>query len=325
MDEVQANDRNSGITIVLDRLSGLVKEEFEQNATYVTAVQFGWGLPLVWEDRGISSRIDYYHGLGVKVIMSGTLIEHSILEGALETVLSKAKKLNFDMIEVSDGIIDMTPIEKEALVQKVRGSGFEVLYTVGKKDPTAQPAITELLSQIGEGLKLNPFKVMIESRERGRGVGIYDAEGNIRWPFLRAITSSFDHHDLIFEAPLELQQAALILELGPEVNLAHVSFGSVASLRSERLGLRYDTFGIERPKEDLRVGPSTKFVLFAVRNYQPIDQKGIAAITQLPRRTIQKALVDLLERKLITEHPSFEDRRSKIYRTTSASPIERFH
>ena len=314
-----------GITIVLDRFSGLVKEEFEENAKYVTAVELGWGLPLVWSEKGVTSRVRFYQDLGVKVVMSGTLIEHSILEGSLDPTLLKAEKLGFDTVEVSDGIIEMTLADKAAIVEKVRAAGFEVLYTVGKKDPSAQPSPTELASQIDAGLKLRPSKVVIESRERGRGVGIYDLEGNVRWPLLRSITGAFDHRDLVFQAPSELQQAALILELGPEVNLAHVALGSTASLRSERLGLRYDTFGIDRPREDLKVGPSTKFVLFAIRNYQPVDQKGIASVTQLPRRTIQKALVDLLERKLITEHPSFEDRRSKTYRTTSASPTERFH
>jgi len=314
---------SSGITIVLDRFSGLVKDEFEENAKYVSAVQFGWGLPFVWEEKGVATRVEYYQSLGIKVSMAGTLIEHSIIEGSLEDTLSKARRMKFDILEVSDGIIDMSIEEKAALVKKVTGMGFEVLYTVGKKDPAAQLAPAELLTQIDAGLKLRPFKVVIESRERGRGVGIYDGEGNVKWPLLRSITSSFDHRDLIFEAPSELQQAALILELGPEVNLAHVSLGSVASLRAERLGLRFDTFGVDRPKEDLRGGPSTKFVLFTVRNYQPIDQKGLEAITQLPRRTIQKALVNLIASKLVTEHPSFEDRRSKIYRTTSASPIER--
>jgi phosphosulfolactate synthase len=310
--------------MVLDRFSGLIRDEFEQTAKYVTAVQFGWGLPLVWEEQGVASRIEYYHGLEVKVAMAGTLMEHSILEGSVEDTLVKARKLRFDMIEVSDGIIDMTLEEKARLVEKVRGIGFEVLYTVGKKDPSAQPSPAELLSQIEAGLKLHPYKVVIESREWGKGVGIYDEEGNIRWLLLRSITNAFDHRDLIFDAPSEHQQAALILELGPDVNLAHVSLGSIAALRSERLGLRYDTFGIDRPKEEMKGGPSTKFVLFAVRNYQPIDQKGIAAITQLPRRTIQKALEDLLDRKLVSEHPNFEDRRTKIYRSTSASPTERF-
>ena len=91
------------------------------------------------------------------------------------------------------------------------------------------------------------------------------------------------------------------------------------------MGLRFDTFGIDRPAGKLKGGPATKFVLFAVRNYQPIDQRGIAAITQLPKRTIQKALEGLVSQGLVMEHASFEDRRNKLYRTPSFSPMEKVH
>jgi phosphosulfolactate synthase len=308
---------------VLDRLSGLNREEFEQTAEHVDIVVIGWGLPLIWPEPAVRARIKYFRDFGIRTCMSGTLIEHAALRGNIEMIFAKASSLGFDMVEVSDGIIDITPFEKAGLVKKVKQMNFDFLYTVGKKDPASQLKAGETLAQIKAGLELQPFKVVLESREWGRGVGIYDQDGNVKWALLRTITESFDHRDLIFEAPLELQQSALILELGPEVNLGHVALGSVAALQAERLGLRFDTFGVDRPKEKLTGGPSTKFVLFAVKNYQPIDQKGIAALTQLPRRTIQKALEDLVDHKLITEHLSFEDRRSKIYRTTSPSPMDR--
>jgi phosphosulfolactate synthase len=286
-------------------------------------VEIGWGLPLVWSPEALRSRIDYYHRHGIKASMSGTLLEYSVMKNQVEETLRKAKGLGFDLVEVSDGIIELTAYEKARLAERARSHGMGFLYAVGKKDPAAQPTPQEISEQLDTGLKLNPFKVVLEGRERGREVGIYDGEGNIRWNVLRQITAAFDYRDMIFEAPSELQQAALILELGPDVNLGNVSLGSVATLQSERLGLRFDTFGIDRPKSEIRAGPSTKFVLFAIRNYQPIDQKGIAGVTQLPRRTIQKALEYLVSQKLVIEHPSFEDRRSRIYRTPSYSPMEK--
>jgi phosphosulfolactate synthase len=321
---IRVYDTSPPYTLVLDRFSGLIKEEFEEVAKYVNAVQYGWGLPNVWSTEAVKKRTKYYQGFGIKVVMSGTIIEHAIVQSSVDKALDEAAELGFDVVEVSDGIIDMTPKDKATLTSKVKARGFEIIYTVGKKDPAAQPSQRELLSQIEAGMRTEPLKVMIESRERGRGVGIYDSEGNVKWPLLRSITSIFDPGKLVFEAPREEQQAALILELGPNVNLAHVALGSVATLQSGRLGLRFDTFGIDRPREGMTGGPSSKFVLFAIRNFQPIDQKGIAAVTQLPKRTIQKAVEDLLELKLISEHPSFEDRRSKIYRTVTTSPMDRF-
>ncbi len=61
-----------------------------------------------------------------------------------------------------------------------------------------------------------------------------------------------------------------------------------------------------------------KFILFVIRNYQPINQQQLVSMTRLPLRTVQKALEQLLKNKIITEHPDFEDRRSRIYRTTGS-------
>ncbi|MHB8702001.1 MAG: phosphosulfolactate synthase [Nitrososphaerales archaeon] len=312
-----------GITMVIDRLYGLIEEEFEQVADYVDIVELGWGLPLVWKEDAIVARIKFYKKHGVKVSMSGTLLEYSVFQNQIETILAKAKRLGLDIIEISDGIIDITSEQKAKLAKLVRSKNFEFLVAVGKKDPAGQLSLPETLAQIDAALTLGPLKVVLEGRERGRGVGIYDENGEIRWPMLRTITKSFDYSNLIFEAPSETQQAALISELGPGVNLGNVALNSIAALRSERLGLRFDTFGINRPNDELTGGPSVKFVLFVIRHYQPIDQREIGSMTQLPRRTVQKAIEYLKSNKLVTEHPSFEDRRSKVYRTPSATPIGR--
>jgi phosphosulfolactate synthase len=309
------------ITMVLDRLSGLVREEFEQVVEYVDILEIGWGLPLVWKEEPLSSRIKYYQKLGIRVSMSGTLLEHAMFLGTSETILRKAKKLGFDIVEISDGIIDMDLDQKAKLVRTLKQHDFDYLIAVGKKDPGAQLTPDETISRISDALTLEPTKVVLEGRETGRSVGIYDDSGNVRWNFLRSITSRLDPKEIIFEAPNQIQQAALIQELGSDVNLGNVSLNSIAALESERRGLRFDTFGIDRPHKHLSGGPSVKFVLYVIRANQPIDQRQIVSMTHLPRRTVQKALDYLLKNKLITERASFSDRRSKLYSTQSASPL----
>ncbi len=307
--------------MVIDRLSGLVKEEFEQVADYVNIVEIGWGLPLVWKEEALVSRIKYYRHLGIRVSMSGTLLEHSIFQNSTQAMLRKAERLGFDLVEISDGIIDLSHDEKTRLAKLARQHGFDYVVAVGKKDPARQLMPDETISQIANALSLDPIKVILEGRERGRSVGIYDDNGNVRWSLLRSITSRLDPKQIIFEAPTEIQQAALIQEIGPDVNLGNIALNSIASLESERQGLRFDTFGIDRPQKHLSGGPSVKFVLFVIRTYQPIDQRQIVTMTHLPRRTVQKAVEYLAKNKLITEHPSFVDRRTKVYRAQSAAPM----
>ncbi|MFI5420581.1 MAG: phosphosulfolactate synthase, partial [Nitrososphaerales archaeon] len=239
-----------------------------------------------------------------------------------DATLKKIGKLGFDAVEISDGIIDISQEDKARISKEVKSQDFEILIAIGKKDPASQLSVAETISQVEAALVLNPLKVVLEGRERGRGVGIFDETGSIKWNELRAITNRVNQKEIIFEAPSETQQASLILELGSDVNLGNVSLTSVASLESERQGLRFDTFGVDRPQRTLAGGPSVKFVLFAIRNYQPVNQQQLVTMTRLPIRTVQKALEQLLKNKLITEHPDFEDRRSRIYRTTgAASPL----
>lgn len=312
------------ITMVIDRLYGLVKEEFDQISDHVDIVEIGWGLPLIWKEDALSSRIRYYRKNGIRVSTSGTLLEHAIFRNTLEATLKRVHRLGFDLVEISDGIIDLSLEDKTRVSKEVKAHGFDFLVAVGKKDPSSQLSPAETVSQLEAALTLNPVKVVLEGRERGRGVGIYDEGGNIKWNDLRMITNRVDQKEIIFEAPNEAQQASLILELGSEVNLGNVALTSIAALESERQGLRFDTFGIDRPQRNVTGGPSVKFVLFVIRNYQPVNQQQLVSMTRLPLRTVQKALEQLLKNKLITEHPDFEDRRSRIYRTTGASsPISR--
>ncbi len=310
--------------MVIDRLYGLVKEEFDQISDRVDIVEIGWGLPLVWKEEALTSRIKYYRKNGIRVSTSGTLLEYAVFHNTLESTLKKVHKLGFDLVEISDGIIDLSGEDKARIAREVKTQGFEFLIAVGKKDPASQLSPGETVSQLEAALALGPLKVVLEGRERGRGVGIFDDSGSIKWNDLRTITNRVDQKEIIFEAPNETQQASLILELGSEVNLGNVAFASIASLESERQGLRFDTFGIDRPQRNVAGGPSVKFVLFAIRNYQPVNQQQLVTMTRLPLRTVQKALEQLLKNKIITEHPDFEDRRSRIYRTTGASsPISR--
>jgi len=312
------------ITMVIDRLYGLVKEEFDQISEHVDIVEIGWGLPLIWKEDALSSRIRFYRKSGIRVSTSGTLLEHAIFHNTLEATLRKVHKLGFDVVEISDGIIELSPDDKARLAKEVKSSGLEFVIAVGKKDPAAQLSPAETVAQMKTALALNPLKLVLEGRERGRGVGIYDEEGGVKWGDLRTITNQIDQKEIIFEAPSEIQQASLIRELGSDVNLGNVALSSIAALESERQGLRFDTFGIDRPQRNIAGGPSVKFVLFVIRNYQPVNQQQLVSMTRLPLRTVQKAQEQLIKSKMITEHPDFEDRRSHIYRTTTAaSPISR--
>ena len=311
-----ARPRGVGITHVLDRLHGLNPAELTPLAPYIDVVKIGWGLPLLLPREEVRRRIRFYHDIGVEVSTGGTLLEYAVTRDRVGPCLDEAKELGFDIVEVSDGVIELSPAQVEHLATEVRARHLDVFIEVGKKNPQHQLSLRETLDRIGHALAQSPRKVILESRESGRGVGIYDGEGAIKWDWVRSITADYPVDQLLFEAPLESQQIGLLRELGSETNLGNVAVTSVAPLASQRLGLRGDTFGSLRSSRTVKGPPATKFLYFLLETYRGLDQSELVRLSRLPRRTVQGGLDSLRKQGLVREGVSLVDSRRREYRLT---------
>ncbi|MCI4340643.1 MAG: phosphosulfolactate synthase, partial [Thermoplasmata archaeon] len=198
--------RQIGVTHILDRLHGLDPDELRPLAPYMDVVKIGWGLPLILPREEVRKRIQFYHSLGVEVSTGGTLLEHAVTRNQSEVLMDEARGLGFDIIEISDGIIELSHAQITELAEQAQKRRLGFYIEVGKKNPQNQLSLRETLDRIGRALELKPRKVIIESRESGRGVGIYDGEGTIKWDWVRSIVADYPAEDLIFEAPIESQQ-----------------------------------------------------------------------------------------------------------------------
>lgn len=309
-----ARPRPNGITHVLDRLIGFSPEEVEYLAPYFDVAKIGWGLPLLLARDRLKERISRYHDVGIDVSTGGTLLEYAVAHDRVPQMLDEARELGFDIIEISNGIIELSPAQIGRLAEQVERRSMPYFIEVGKKDAQHQLSLKETNAQIAFARTLKPSRVIIESRESGRGVGIYDSDGAIKWDWVRSILSEHPAEELLFEAPLELQQVGLLRELGAEVNLGNIALHSVAALASERLGLRGETFGTIRHARDVRGPPAAKFLYFLLETYRGLDQTQLAHMSRLPRRTVQSALESLRRQGLIQESISLQDSRRREYR-----------
>jgi len=306
--------RTVGITHVLDRLQGLHKDELNYLAPYFDVAKIGWGLPLLLPREKVRERVHLYHEVGVEVCTGGTLLEYAVAHDRAPQMMDESRNLGFDLIEISSGIIELSFVQIERLADAARKRSLGFFIEVGKKDPQHQLSLKETNAQIAHARTLNPKRVIIESRESGRGVGIYDSDGAIKWDWVRSILSEHPAEELIFEAPQENQQVQLLRELGAEVNLGNVAIGSVAPLASERLGLRGETFGMIRHARPIGGPPAAKFLYFLLETYRGLDQTQLAHMSRLPRRTVQSALESLRRQGLVQETISLHDSRRREYR-----------
>jgi len=235
--------REEGITMVIDTGLGIreAQDIAEIAGDYIDYIKLGFGTSRVVNEELLKKKISIYREHNIDVYPGGTLLEIAIAQGVLEKFLDEAKKLGFSAIEVSDGTITISDEQRAEAIRKARERGFKVIAEVGKKDIARDLNAEAIIRGIQRDLKLGVSKVIIEAREAGKGIGIYDEKGEVRVDKLEAIIREVDVKNLIFEAPNKNQQTYLILRFGPNVNLGNVHPDDVIPLEALRQGLRSDT------------------------------------------------------------------------------------
>lgn len=239
-----AKPRQSGWTMVIDKGLGLhaVDDLMQCAAAAVDVVKLTFGTSAFFDHDLLKEKVRTIVAHGVHVMPGGTFLEVAVWQRALDRYLERARALGFDTIEVSDGTIEMDAATRADTIARAVGAGFRVLSEVGKKDPGDAQPMAALAETVNADLAGGAFMVIMEAREAGRGVGIYDASGLPREAeieaFLRGVA---DPGRVLWEAPLGSQQRYLVLRFGPNVSLGNVAPEDVLALEALRAGLRGDT------------------------------------------------------------------------------------
>jgi len=230
--------------MVLDKGLGLnaVEDLMATAAEYIDVLKLTFGTSALFDEKLLREKIELVNTAGVDICPGGTFLEVFVAQDNYHTYLKRAKELGFTAIEVSDGTIKMSDQTRQDIIKKALDAGFKVISEVGKKDPAEAIPVAKIHDLIKSDLELGVFKVIVEAREAGRGVGIYDSSGTVKESEVDAIISGVDDpNDLIWEAPMKSQQLYLILRFGPNVNLGNVPSDDVLALEALRCGLRGDT------------------------------------------------------------------------------------
>ena len=236
--------RTHGLTMVIDK--GLGAEELrsllEVAGNYLDYLKLGFGTSALYSEKLLKDKIALCREYDVEIYPGGTLMETACLQGRFEDYLDRAGSLGFKTIEISDGTIPLERSLRRHCIKRAVAEGFTVLTELGKKDPRESPSIGELLDQGREDLAAGAWTVIIEARESGKGIGIYDRDGQLIEEKVQSFALGIkDLADVIWEAPLKAQQVELIRRFGPNVNLGNIQPDELLSLEALRAGLRGDT------------------------------------------------------------------------------------
>ncbi|MDA9669056.1 phosphosulfolactate synthase [bacterium] len=235
-----AKPRSNGLTMIMDK--GLSLNEAENmivlKSELTDIVKLGFGTSLL--TRYIDKKISLYREAGIDVYTGGTLFEAFIVRNQLDDFYRLMDKLNLEMVEVSDGCIQMEHEKKCELIHKL-SKDFKVISEIGSKDESLTIEDDKWVSYMKKELEAGSWKVIAEAREGGN-VGMFETDGEIKEQLIKKITKEIDESNILWEAPLKKQQVWFINELGANVNLGNISPNSIISLECLRLGLRGDTF-----------------------------------------------------------------------------------
>lgn len=236
--------RDKGVTMVIDKGLGLTetKELLEMAADYIDFIKLGFGTSALYCNNILREKIKLVKSYGVDIYPGGTFLEVAVSQGKLDVYLQKSMELGYTFMEVSDGTIDMSPELRAECITKAQKCGFRVISEVGKKDSRDTVASTQIHKQIRADLDQGVYKVIVEGRESGKGVVIYDQEGFIKEQELEEMLKIIpDLNSILWEAPLKNQQQELIMRFGPNVNIGNVAAGDILAVEALRVGLRGDT------------------------------------------------------------------------------------
>lgn len=238
--------RSRGLTMVIDRGIGLNHaRDLMHSSNFIDVIKLGWATPRLMDRQMVQKKIALYKAHAISISNGGTLLEIVYLQKKLSRFFEYCSEAGIDVIEVSNGAAEISPAEKADIISAAKQRGFKVISEVGKKDPAEDRrlSIEDRVSEALTDIRAGAGYVIIEARETGKDIGVYNEQGGLNRDMAAALAEGIGMDSIMFEAPEKAQQAGLIIMFGPEINLGNIKPDDVIPLETLRRGVRGDTFG----------------------------------------------------------------------------------
>ena len=237
-------DRSS-VTMVID--SGLgpeaTRDVLATSGAFIDHWKFSFGTSMIYPSEILRDKLDLVRSYGIVAYPGGTLYEACALDRQTPEYLDTIRQLGFNAVEISDGTIDVSSVERREAIGGALERGLLAVTEVGKKSPYRRLTPPQVARQAVDDFEAGAHHVVVEGRESGRGAGLYDEHGEIDLQAVDEVRTTLGDlvGRIIWEAPLRKQQAALIRRFGINVGLGNVAPGDAVALEALRARLRFET------------------------------------------------------------------------------------
>ena len=234
--------RQNGLTMVMDK--GLSLRDAESfisvGAPHTDIVKLGFGTSFVTPN--LRAKIELYQAHHIPVYFGGTLFEAFVIRNQFDDYIAMCKDYKIDVIEVSDGSIEIPHTEKCGYIEKI-AKFAKVFSEVGSKDAAHIIPPYKWIELMSAELSAGASYVIAEAREAGN-VGIYRGSGEVREGLIQEILTKIPAEKILWEAPQKAQQLYFLELIGCNVNLGNIAPSEIIPLEAMRIGLRGDTFDL---------------------------------------------------------------------------------
>jgi phosphosulfolactate synthase len=181
---------------------------------------------------------------GVPVVTGGGPFEIAVAQNELPAYLDLCASIGVARIECGEGFtrLALTPTQ---VIKMAAERGLEVQFELGKKHGGAfhEDTMPGLIAQGFEWLESGAVSLVVEARESGKDIGLFDERGSLNTSYAERFAGAFGLAAVMFEAPNKPSQFALLDHFGPLVQLANVRLEEVLRVEIYRRGLHSDAFG----------------------------------------------------------------------------------
>jgi phosphosulfolactate synthase len=244
-DAREQKPRKTGCTMVMDVGKGLHETQsiLQACANYIDHWKFGFGTSAFMDKSLLQEKLHTLATHNILTFPGGTLLEVALLTHHCRVYMTHAKALGFQAVEISDGTLPIPRFRRKRIIECALNAGLIPITEVGKKDPKRQPTPEQMAEEILEDLEWGAAWVIIEGRESGHSVGVFDELGNVDEFEVDVIVGMIGDksNSLIWEAPLKSQQAFFIEKFGANAGLGNIPIDQVLAVEALRNGLRFET------------------------------------------------------------------------------------
>lgn len=243
--ERSVKPRKSGMTMMMDWGLGLerMSDHLGLVGPYVDLVKIVVGTARLYSRPYLLRKLDLYRKHSIVPFIGGQFIEFVYATQGIEMVdrlFKEAKQLGFEAVEISDNCVALTERERRQLITMAIKVGLEVHGEVGSK--VRHQSAQELIAQATVCFDAGCRVVLVEGAE------LVTPQGEPIRSVISALKQGLDLERVFFEltgpwvqgcALCDVYQLKklLIMEFGPNINLANVMPDDVLETEALRLGL----------------------------------------------------------------------------------------